>query len=92
MKNDVFSVTFIKAKTASRGEGDEMMMKETNPQIATRRIQNSTKYFPQRILGILLKLINAKITVFENNPRIFFKKIPDVVLWSLLDLQFSGLM
>lgn len=64
MKNDVFSVTFIKAKTASRGEGDEMMMKETNPQIATRRIQNSTKYFPQRILRILLKLINAKITVF----------------------------
>ena len=45
VKNDVFSVTFIKAKTASRGEGDEMMMKETNPQIARRLIQNSTKYF-----------------------------------------------
>ena len=41
VKNDVSSVTFIKAKTASRGEGDEMMMmKETNPQI-----ENSTKYF-----------------------------------------------
>lgn len=46
VKNDVSSVTFIKAKTASRGEGDEMMMmKETNPQIARRLIQNSTKYF-----------------------------------------------
>ena len=74
MKNDVFSVTFIKAKTASRGEGDEMMMKETNPQIATRRIQNSTKYFPQRILGILLKLMNAKITKFENHSRNVFPK------------------
>ena len=68
MKNDVFSVTFIKAKTASRGEGDEMMMKETNPQIATRRIQNSTKYFPQRILGILLT-DKCKITVCKSSKK-----------------------
>ena len=70
MKNDVFSVTFIKAKTASRGEGDEMMMmKETNPQIASKMTDTEFhEILPQRILGILLT-DKCKITVCKSSKK-----------------------